>query len=222
MKTVVAVYTGQGLAEPMRDIYRELLPDCRIVTIVDDSLIHDVVKAGQVTPAVTRRLIQYYQNGAEMGADAIFNTCSSVGEVAELARGIVDAPIVRIDDAMTYEAASKYERIGVLATLPTTLEPTKRLLRRQAEKLGKPVAIVDGLAEGAYDALVGGSPERHDQILLETAERVAGQADALVLAQGSMARMEERLAALGIPVLSSPYRGVLAVKKLLEEAGRGR
>jgi Asp/Glu/hydantoin racemase len=222
MKTVVAVYTGQGLAESMKEIYRELLPDCRIVTIMDDSLIHDVVKAGRVTPAVARRLIQYYQNGAEMGADVIFNTCSSVGEVAEMARGLVDAPIVRIDDAMAHEAASRYERIGVLATLPTTLEPTKRLLRKQAERLGKPIAIVDGLAEGAYDALVAGMPERHDRILLETAERVASRADVLVLAQGSMARMEDRLSVLGIPVLSSPYRGVLAVKKLLEESGRGR
>jgi len=222
MKTVVAIYTGQGLAEPMRDIYRELLPDCRIVTIVDDSLIYDVRKAGQVTPAVARRLLQYYQNGVEMGADVIFNTCSSVGEVAEMARGFIDAPIVRIDEAMAQEAVTLYGRIGVLATLPTTLEPTKRLLRRQAERLGKPVAVVDGLAEGAYEALVGGSPERHDQILLETAESIAGQADALVLAQGSMARMESRLAAFGIPVLSSPYRGVQAVRKLLEEAGRGR
>ncbi|MNR67043.1 hypothetical protein D3C85_1908360 [compost metagenome] len=55
---------------------------------------------------------------------------------------------------------------------------------------------------------------------METAVRVAEQADALVLAQGSMARMEAQLAErIGKPVLSSPRRSVLEIKRLL--AGKG-
>ena len=78
MKTVVAVYTGQGLADPLKAVFKELLPDVRLVNIIDDSLIGDVVSAGSIPPAVARRLIGYFHNGEEMGADVILNTCFSV------------------------------------------------------------------------------------------------------------------------------------------------
>ncbi|MGO4269845.1 aspartate/glutamate racemase family protein [Paenibacillus sp. TAF58] len=219
MKTVVAVYTGQGLADPLKAVFKELLPDCRLVNIIDDSLIGDVVQAGYVPPGVARRLIQYFHHGEEIGADVILNTCSSVGEVADDARRLIKVPIVKIDESMAAAAAVNYDRIAVLATLPSTLDPTMRLIQKQAEAVGRHVTLVNGLAEGAFDALVGGKPEEHDRILLETAMRIADAADVIVLAQGSMARMELKLKeATGKPVLSSPRMGVEAVKALLEKS----
>ncbi|WP_159881707.1 aspartate/glutamate racemase family protein [Paenibacillus puerhi] len=221
MKTIVAVFTGQGLAEPLKAIVQELLPDCRLVNIIDDSLIGDVVRAGEVPPGVARRLVQYFHHAEEIGADVILNTCSSVGEIADEARRFIGVPIVKIDDAMTAAAAAGYERIGVLATLSSTLEPTMRLVRRQAGLAGREVTLLSGLAEGAFDELVSGNPAGHDRILLETAQRIAEEADVLVLAQGSMARMEAKLReATGKPVLSSPRMGVEAVKAVLEEQER--
>jgi Asp/Glu/hydantoin racemase len=218
MRTVVAVYTGQGLADPLKAVFKELLPDCRLVNIIDDSLIADVVKAGHIPAGVEKRLTQYYVNGEEIGADVILNTCSSVGEVADKARGLLRTPIVKIDEAMAALAVEQYQSIAVLATLPSTLEPTLRLLRKSAAALGKEVALVSGLAEGAFDALVSGDPAGHDRLLLETAKRVCAEADALVLAQGSMARMEQSLQeATGKPVLSSPRLGVMQVKAVLEQ-----
>jgi Asp/Glu/hydantoin racemase len=218
MKTVVAIYTGQGLAGPLKAVFTEILPDCRLINIIDDSLIADVVKCQHVTPAVTRRLLRYYETAEEMGADAILNTCSSVGEIVELGRRVVDIPIVRIDEPMAIAAATQYTRIGVIATLPSTLQPTLRLLRDQALRLEREVTVVDGLADGAYDALVNGSPAQHDQRILETAMRLVPQVDAFVLAQGSMARMEHDLAdATGLPVLSSIRLGIGAVKQVLSE-----
>lgn len=217
MRTVVAVYTGQGLADPLKAVFKEVMPDVRLVNIIDDSLIGDVVKAGHIPPGVARRLVQYYHNGEELGADVILNTCSSVGEVADSAGPMIGVPIVKIDQSMAAKAAAEYGRIAVLATLPSTLDPTLRLIQKEAGLLGKQVSLVKGLAEGAFDALVGGKPEEHDRILLETAKRVCEQADVLVLAQGSMARMENALReATGKPVLSSPRLGVEQVKALLE------
>ncbi|MFC4600527.1 aspartate/glutamate racemase family protein [Cohnella hongkongensis] len=216
-KTVAAIYTGQGLAEPLKKVFGELLPDCRLVNIIDDSLIHDVVRAGGVTPQVAGRLLGYYRSAAELGADVILNTCSSVGEAADRARSFVNAPIVKIDEGMAQEAVGLYGRIGVIATLPTTLAPTMALLRSQAEAAGKAVSLTEGLAAGAYDALVDGRPEEHDRRIAETAAELASSVDAIVLAQGSMARMEASLREItGKPVLSSPRLGVLAVKRLLE------
>ncbi|WP_233530944.1 aspartate/glutamate racemase family protein [Paenibacillus alkalitolerans] len=219
MPTVVAVYTGQGLSERIQLLFREHLPVCRLVNITDDSLIADVMRAGKVTPAVRRRLQQYYRQAEEIGADVIFNTCSSVGEVADWARPMFDTPIVKIDEAMARQAVQKYEKIGVLATLPTTLEPTCRLLRKEAGS--RSVEVLDALAGGAYQALVAGRPEEHDRLILEAAISVAARADALVLAQGSMARMEDALKReTGLPVYSSPRLGVLSVKSELERLGK--
>jgi Asp/Glu/hydantoin racemase len=222
MTKVVAVYTGQGLSDPLKKVFDEQLPDSKLINIIDDSIISEVISEGKITPAVKKRLFQYYQNAVDMGADVILNTCSSVGEVAELARQFIDIPIVKIDEAMAREAITLYGTIGVIATLPSTLEPTMRLIQKQAESHGKSVKIVDGLAKGAYDALVNGRPDLHDQIILETASTLAQQVDAIVLAQGSMARMEKALhEKTGIPVLSSPTRGISEIKSLLEESSHG-
>ncbi|MBT2757804.1 Asp/Glu/hydantoin racemase [Mesobacillus foraminis] len=219
MKKVVAVYTGQGLAEPLKSIFDEQLPEVKLVNIIDDSIISEVVSEGEISASVKKRLFQYYQSAVDMGADIILNTCSSVGEVADLARPFIDIPIVKIDEAMAIEAVENYETIGVIATLPSTLDPTMRLIERQAELLQKNVRIIDALAKGAYDALVGGNPKIHDQIILKTAISVSSEVDVLVLAQGSMARMENLLREqTGVPVLSSPSRGVSEIKSLLGES----
>jgi phosphoribosylcarboxyaminoimidazole (NCAIR) mutase len=83
------------------------------------------------------------------------------------------------------------------------------------------VSVVEGLAQGAFEALMAKQPEKHDELVTAAAEQVAKQADVIVLAQGSMARMETALAArTGKPVLSSPRRGVLEVKETLERMSR--
>jgi len=213
-KTVVAVYTGQGLAEIVRKIFAEVLPGHRLFNIIDDSLIAEVVANGGVTPGVKKRLEQYFRHAVEIGADVVLNTCSSVGEVVDEVKSRFEVPIVKIDEAMATDAVTHYGRIGVIATLPTTLGPTKRLLQRQAETLGKQPVIVDGLAEGAYQALVQGQPEKHDDLIRQTAAGLSGQVDAFVLAQGSMARMQKQLEEeTGKPVLSSP---ILALKKIAD------
>ncbi|MBD0378677.1 aspartate/glutamate racemase family protein [Paenibacillus sedimenti] len=221
MTTVVAVYTGQGLSERIGQLFREELPGCRLVNIIDDSLIADAIQAGKVTSAITRRLVQYYRHAEEIGADIIFNTCSSVGEVADWARPLFDTPIVKIDDAMARLATMKFAKIGVLATLPTTLEPTRQLLLREAERQNRNVRVLDALAEGAYQALVAGRPEEHDRLIREAAKSVAETADVLVLAQGSMARMEDTLSReTGLPVYASPRLGIMAVREELQRQGK--
>jgi Asp/Glu/hydantoin racemase len=221
MYTVAAFFTAQAIVEPIKQLFAEIVPDCRLINIVEDAMIQDVIGAGQVTPAIARRLIRYYLAAEETGAELIFNTCSSIGDVTIMARSFVNIPIVKIDDAMAAEAVRIGERVGVLATLPTTLAPTVRLVKALAVQAGRNVSIVEGLAKGAYEALIAKQPERHDTMVTEAAERVASQADVIVLAQGSMARMEEALARkTGKPVLSSPRRGVLEVKETLERMGR--
>ena len=146
----------------------------------------------------------------------VFNTCSSVGDVADYGNQYARIPVFRIDQPMAAEAVAKYDRIGVISTLPTTLDPTCRLLQNEAKKAGREVVLVEGLADGAFAAGQSGDGETHDRLIAEAAQRIASQVDMFVLAQGSMARMEQRLSELtGKPVLSSPVLGVKGLRKFL-------
>lgn len=216
MKHVVCVHTAMALVEPLTKIFQEYLPEVTVNHIADSSLIKEVIANNQVTNAVRRRLLSYYNGAADAGADVVFNICSSVGDIADYGNLYARIPVFRIDQPMAAEAVANYDRIGVISTLPTTLDPTCRLLRNEAKKAGREVTLVEGLADGAFAAGQSGDGETHDRLIAEAAQRIASQVDMFVLAQGSMARMEQRLSELtGKPVLSSPVLGVKGLRKFL-------
>ena len=216
MINVICVHTAMALVEPLTKTFAELLPEVNVNHIADSSLIKEVIANNQVTPAVRRRLLSYYNAAADAGADVVFNTCSSVGDVADYGNTCCRIPVFRIDQPMAAEAVQNYDRIGVISTLPTTLDPTCRLLQNEARKAGREVTLVEGLADGAFAAGQSGDGETHDRLIAEAAQRIASQVDMFVLAQGSMARMEQRLSELtGKPVLSSPVLGVKGLRKFL-------
>ncbi|MCG8698388.1 MAG: aspartate/glutamate racemase family protein [Bacteroidales bacterium] len=218
MKTVAAIHTAMPMVEPTKELFNEHLPGVKLINIVDDSLIQEVIKAGEVTPNVRKRLYNYYFSAVDAGADIIFNTCSSIGVEAQLARDFLSIPLVKIDDAMAEEAVNTSKSIGVMATLPTTLQPTIKLIESFALQANKQVKIVEGLAKGAFEAVISGDKEKHDHLILEAAKKISSSVDIIVLAQGSMARMQQTLAnATGKKVLASPLMGVLSLKKELEK-----
>ncbi len=216
MKKVVCVHTAMALVGPLTETFRELIPEVQVEHIAESSLIKEVIANNAVTPAVRRRLLDYYNAAADSGADIIFNTCSSVGDIADLGNSISRVPVFRIDRPMAERAVQEAKRIGVISTLPTTLDPTCRLLKNCAAEAGKEITLVEGLADGAFAAGQSGDSETHDRLIAEAAQRIADSVDLFVLAQGSMARMEQRLSELtGKPVLSSPVLGVLGLRKRL-------
>ena len=177
----------------------------------------EVIANGEVTPAVRRRLLSHYIAAADAGAQVVFNTCSSVGDVADYGNTYAPIPVFRIDQPMAAKAVREAQRIGVISTLSTTLDPTCQLLRNEALKAGREVTLVEGLADGAFAAGQSGDGDTHDRLIAEAAQRIASQVDLFVLAQGSMARMEQRLSELtGKPVLSSPVLGVLGLRSFLK------
>jgi len=106
--------------------------------------------------------------------------------------------------------------IAVAATLPTTLQPTTRLLRSKAQAAGKQVEITPLLIDGAYQKLMAGDQKGHDDLLIEKLRELARVADVVVLAQASMARVLPSLsAAEQDKFLSSPRFAMEQVKNIL-------
>lgn len=214
-KTIVVVHTGPVTIQPLKNQFKELLPDVRMVNIMDDSLLNDVMDAGHLTEEVKDRIYTYMKNAENIGADIILNACSSVGEAADLIKDRINIPILKIDEAMAEQACELGEKIGVLATVKTTLEPTVRLILKKAKEKNKEVIVEEKIAEGAFQALLEGQSERHDQILKETITDLMEKVDVIVLAQVSMARLIPSLGDVKIPILSSPRSGVELLKKLI-------
>lgn len=105
-------------------------------------------------------------------------------------------------------------RIGIVATVATTLDPTERLILRKAHECGKRVATGRYLVDGAFDALMSGRADSHDAMVRTEIERAARESDVVVLAQGSMARLVPQLS-VRAPVLASPRLGVEALRAVL-------
>jgi aspartate/glutamate racemase len=214
MKTVFAIHTGPVLVDVFKKLFPELLPDVRLVNLVDDGLLNDVRAAGGLTPSVTRRIVGYGMLAEASGADAILNCCSSVGEAADVLAQTVGIPVVKIDNRMATQAVEQGSRIGIIATVATTLDPTERLIQRKASEVGKSIRTERYLVNSAFDALLAGNAEEHDRLLKAEIEKAMDENDVVVLAQGSMARLVPSLDQR-VPVLSSPRSSVEALKERL-------
>ena len=202
-----------------REVKKQLGNDVELYSLQDPSVLADVRDAGYVTTAPAARLIGMYMKAAEEGVEAMLNLCSSVGEVADCVQDVakyIGVPIVRVDEEMCREAVRKGVKIGVMATLPTTLEPTKGTIRRLARECNKKVELIDCLVEGAF----GLDQEQFKARMTESAATIADSVDVIVFAQGSMAYCEEYIAEkFNKVVLSSPRFGAAELKKALEAKG---
>jgi Asp/Glu/hydantoin racemase len=216
MTNFAFIHTSHVLIPLFSRLAREILPECETFHMTDESLIRNTIRAGHLTATTKRRLISMVGSAREGGADAVMVTCSSIGEAAALARDLFDFPVFRIDDAMARAAVQSGRRIGVAATLRTTLDPTIRLLKETAATSGREIAVVPSLCEGAFEAVIAGDTERHDTILIESLNRLRSQVDVVVLAQASMARVIDRMHLNGGPqMLSSPELALRGAREVL-------
>jgi Asp/Glu/hydantoin racemase len=215
--TIAYLHTSHVLIPMFTRISKEELPDVEQFHMVDESLIRNTIRAGHLTRTTTRRVLSAVQSAREGGADAVVVTCSSIGAAADTARRLFDFPVVRVDEAMAEQAVRTGRRIGVTATLRTTLEPTVALLHEKAEAAQCQVDVVEALCEGAFEAVLSGDTVTHDRLLLATLQRLLSVVDVIVLAQASMARVVEMLpeSAERIPILSSPQLAVRRARSLL-------
>jgi Asp/Glu/hydantoin racemase len=215
--TLALIHTSPTLAPVFAAICRREIPEAQIFHMVDESLIQDTVRAGNLRKLTIRRLVSQIESAEAAGADAVLVTCSSIGPGVTLAQQLFDIPVLRIDDAMAEAAVQRARTIGVLATLRTTLNPTTALLREKAAEAGRAVELVECLCEGAFPAVLAGDTETHDRILRHALTEDLKGVDVIVLAQASMARVVATLApgTLQAPVLSSPELAVQRARQAL-------
>jgi Asp/Glu/hydantoin racemase len=219
-KTLGLVHTSATLVPVFAELCSKYLPGIKVFNIVDDSLIKNTIACGELTASTSKRVVNYAASAEEAGADYILFTCSSIGPAVETAATLTGVPVLRVDQPMADKAVQTGKRIGVIATLSTTLEPTSDLVRRRAVAAGREVELKSVLCEGAFDALMSGDAATHDKKVGDALKQLMNEVDVIVLAQASMARVVDALsdAEKKVPVLASPPIAMEYLKKLLTDA----
>ncbi len=191
-------------------------PDIQINNIMDDSLLMETRENDGITNSVCKRIMNYVDSAERAGADVIMVTCTSVNEAAKYARRFSKVPVFNIDEPTVKEALSIGNRIGVLATLPTSPKGTIRLINEYAVNEGKTPEIITKVAEGAYDILVAGDRPKHDELVIKALKELAQEVDCIIFAQISMS-MLALPTDIGIPVLKIGEAGIKEARRLLDE-----
>jgi len=220
-QTLALIHTSQvflSVETMMKQMFAEILPEVRLINILDDSLLPDVMAEMKINNHVTKRLCLYVLAAEATGADAVLSLCSSMGPAVDVSRKLVNIPVIKIDDALTEKAVHDAKRIGVMATAATTLGPTVALLREKAAIVGKEVEIRPSLAKAAFEALMRGDKDQHDALVFETARQLAPSVDLILFAQASMTRLAPAVhEATGLPVLTSPRLAIEYTRRVLED-----
>ncbi|WP_223178739.1 aspartate/glutamate racemase family protein [Streptomyces boluensis] len=146
------------------------------------------------------------------GARAVLCTCSTLGAVAEAQAGPAGVTVLRVDRPMAAAAVAVGPRITVVAALASTLGPTAALIEEEAVRAGRPVDVRTTLVPGAWERFEAGDRDGFLAAVAQAVDAVTG-ADAVVLAQASMAGAADR-AATRLPVLASPRLGLRAAAGL--------
>jgi Asp/Glu/hydantoin racemase len=210
------VHTSHILIPLFSKLAQEILPEVEVFHLTDESLIRNTIAAGRLTKTTIRRLVNTIGSAHDGGAAAVMVTCSSIGPGVKVARLLFDFPVLRVDEPLAEAAVGTGSRIGVAATLRTTLEPTIALIEETAALRNRTIEIAPSLAEGAFEAMLAGDTGRHDTLLIEALTRLQQSVDVIVLAQASMARVVAQLHTNGgPPILSSPELAVRSVRAVL-------
>jgi len=195
----------------------EVIPEVEVVHWVDDTIQNTnfACAPGTIPPENYAKFTQAALSQQAYGVDLILLACSTFNRAVEFSRPMIATPMLQIDRPMMDLAVRHGVRIGLLATVPTTVPASERLLRQAALDAGKSIEIQTRLCSEAFAALKAGEPEKHNDLLLAEIDRLSGSVDAIVLAQLSMSALEPRLTAAKVPVYNSGRTAFAEVRRRL-------
>ncbi len=148
-----------------------------LVHHVYPQLLDEALKAGGLTPEIAAKA-QLALNRAADGVDGLLLTCSTLGPALDQMLQL-STPHLRVDRALARACNSRHGPFIVLATIETTLDPTRRLFGPSAE-----VALVPD----AWPFFETGDQLSYLKAIAETADQKIAQGyEFVALAQVSMA-----------------------------------
>ncbi len=217
-KTLGIIHAIHKTIRAMEPFIARYIPEVEVVHVADDTIQRDNIAAGVgVIPKRNYyKFAQYAHNLEEAGVDMVMLACSTFNFAAELARPMINVPIAQIDRPMMEAAVATGKKIGLLATLNTTVPSSERLLQICAREAGKQIEVKTVLREAAFEAWGRGDIDTHNAMLFEEIEKLSKEVDVIAMAQLSMSALAPFLTNTRVPVLNSGDTGFARVRQMLE------
>lgn len=212
---IALIHATAIAVEPVAAALHNAWPEARPVNILDDSLSPDLDAAGELSSALSDRIVALAQYAYDIGSKGILFTCSSFGPAIERAAGVLGIPVLKPNEAMFGAAVRQGGRVAMLYTFPPARVSMEREFREEARRLGSPAELTPILVDGAIEAIRRGDVETHNRLVAEAATRLYGF-DSITLAHFSTSRALESVRAVtSVPVFTSPDAAVAKLRTLL-------
>ena len=205
MKKIALIHTVPTVYASFKDMLLKRIPDAIITNTVDEYLASDAEVKGEFTKENFKRLYSFIQCAEMTDPDVIAVTCSTLSPYVVKLRDLFKTPLVTIDELMIKTVVSNSSSILIVSTAESTVLPTKGKLLKEAEVQGKTLSIDNIVCSEAYTAIKQRDKEKHDSLVLAAVKKVEKKYDAIILAQASMAHLEDQVKELlNSEVYSSP------------------
>ena len=217
-KTLGIIHAAHISSLAVKKFTDEILPEVTIVQFVDDTIQNSnfACEPGVIPKENYFKFAQYAHNLEVAGVDLIMLACSTFNRAVEHARPMINTPLLQVDRPMMDLAVQHGKKIGLLATVPTTVPASERLLKLAANEAGKEIEVTTILCTEAFEAILAGDVEKHNDLLVEAIEKLSESVSAIVLAQVSMSALEPRLMNTKVPVYNSGRTGFNKAREILE------
>ncbi len=217
MKTIGIIHAALISSKAVEPFIKEIIPDVTVAHVVDDTIQNTnfACEPGVIPKVNFFKFATYAHFLEEAGVDLIMLACSTFNQAVEHARPMISTPMLQIDRPMMDLAVAQGKKIGLLATVPTTVPASERLLRTAASDVGREVDITTVLCSDAFQELKNGNVERHNQMPLEQIDSLSANVDAIVMAQVSMSALEPMLGKTRVPVYNSGRTGFQKAREIL-------
>ncbi|NLN45834.1 MAG: aspartate/glutamate racemase family protein [Clostridiaceae bacterium] len=217
-KRLGIVHAAVATAVLVRPAIEAFVPEIEILQIGDDTIRqrNRTAPPGAVPRAGFLTFIQHAKALQDAGCHMVLLTCPILAQAVELARPVLDIPLLQLSRPMMDLAVRRGGRVGMIATQATVVPPSERLLRVAAAEAGQDVTVEAVLCSEAERALVAGDTGKYIDLLRKAIVRLASDVDSIVLTQVSMSLLEHHLEGISVPVYVSTRTGFERVRSMLE------
>ena len=182
--TIAVLNTVYQTVPMMKAAISEYLPNANIINFVDDSILPMIKEDPGTMEYSYEKFLMFAKIAEKQNASIIVNACSTVGGFKDYAKGKLNIPVIRIDEAVAEEIAKNSKRIAVLATMPTTVIPSTEIIR---SKLSTDAVVDTFLLDNAAAYNAKGDKMSHDKTIAVKINSIGDEYDSIFLAQASMA-----------------------------------
>jgi Asp/Glu/hydantoin racemase len=214
----IGVISPTEVAFPtVRAAFADLWPEAQPVCVLDQSLYADFINPDMTVPDVMPeeaydRIARLLRYSANSGADGIIFCGSVFGRLVEAGREGMDVPVLTSYEGMIAAAFAEGNRLGILATTPGTIKCLSDDIERYASVHDLTYELTSSVAEGAFDVLLDGDRDGHDDIIVAAAAGMT-DCDSLMLGQFSMGLVPRKITPVpGRPVFTAPYTAVAKLR----------